>query len=84
MTGKEALELLVKNMEIKNVNLESVIDSTQKSLERAATDSSERGKILQESTLELCLANIKYCRTQQCVYLEVKQWCEQALKEVEG
>ena len=37
---------------------------------------------MQESLVEQAIANIKYCRTQQGVYNEIKRWTEQALKEV--
>ncbi|MEQ7297471.1 hypothetical protein [Enterococcus avium] len=82
MTSKEALELLVRNMEVKEKNLEGIIEASQESLMKAVNDSSTRGKIMQESLVEQAIANIKYCRTQQGVYNEIKRWTEQALKEV--
>lgn len=82
MTGKEALELLVRNMEVKEKNLEGIIEASQESLMKAVNDSTTRGKIMQESLVEQAIANIKYCRTQQGVYNEIKRWTEQALKEV--
>lgn len=83
MTSKEALELLVRNMEVKEKNLEGIIEASQESLMKAVNDSTTRGKIMQESLVEQAIANIKYCRTQQGVYNEIKRWTEQALKEVE-
>ena len=82
MASKEALELLVRNMEVKEKNLEGIIEASQESLMKAVNDSSTRGKIMQESLVEQAIANIKYCRTQQGVYNEIKRWTEQALKEV--
>ena len=82
MTSKEALELLVRNMEVKEKNLEGIIEASQESLMKAVNDSSTRGNIIQESLVEQAIANIKYCRTQQGVYNEIKRWTEQALKEV--
>ena len=82
MTSKEALELLVRNMEVKEKNLEGIIEASQESLMKAVNDSTTRGKIMQESLVEQAIANIKYCRTQQGVCNEIKRWTEQALKEV--